>query len=92
MFDLRTAPVYLALCALALAFWTVFALGPARPLTVGWALAGLVALYAVSVVLDRAARPARTVAHVLEEAAQVNAARVAAPRTPSTEDIVDPRR
>ena len=92
MFELRTAPVYLALCALALAFWTAFAPGPARPLTLGWALAGMVALYAVSVVIDRAARPARAAAHVLEETAQVNAARVAAPRTSSTEDIVDPRR
>ena len=91
VFELRTAPVYLALCALALALWTAFAPGPALP-TLGWAIAGMVALYAVSVVIDRAARPAPTAAHALEEAAQVNAARAAAPRTASTEEILDPRR
>ena len=92
MFELRAAPVYLALCALALASWTAFAPGSARPLTFGWALAGMVALYAVSIVMDRAARPARAPAHILEDAAQVNAARVAAPQATSPEDSVDPRR
>ena len=92
MFELRTVPVYFALCALALAFWTALAAGSARPLTFGWALTGLVALYAVAIAIDRAARPARAAAPILEEAAQVNAARVTSPRTSSTADIVDPRR
>jgi hypothetical protein len=92
MFELRTAPVYLALCAMALVFWTAFAPASARPLTFGWALAGMVALYAVSIVIDRAARPARAAAHILDHGAQVNAGRVAAPRGNSSEDFVDPRR
>lgn len=92
MFELRTAPVYLALCALALASWSAFAPASVQPLTFGWALAGMVALFAMSIVIDRAARPARAAAHILEEPAQVNAGRVAAPRATSSEDSVDPRR
>jgi hypothetical protein len=92
MFELRTAPVYLALGAVALACWTALDPASARPLTFGWALAGMVALYAMSIVIDRAARPARIAAHVSEEAAQLNAAREAAPQVSSFEDSVDPRR
>lgn len=90
MFEVRTAPVYLALGAVALACWT--ALSSAFPLTFGWALAGMVALYVVSIAIDRAARPARAAAHILEQTTQVNAARVAAPRATSSEDSVDRRR
>lgn len=78
MFELRIVPVYLALCALALALWTVVAPASAPASTLGWALAGMVAMYAAAALIDRTTRSPRLVAHVLEEAAQVNAARVAA--------------
>jgi hypothetical protein len=92
MFEVRTAPVYLALGAVALACWTALSSASALPLTFGWALAGMVALYVVSIAIDRAARPARAAAHILEHTTQVNAARVAAPRATSSEDSVDRRR
>lgn len=92
MFELRMVPVYLALCALALAVWAAFAPGSALASTLGWTLAGMVSLYAAATVIDRANRLPRSVAHVLEEATQVNSARVAAPHVTASGDIDDPRR
>ena len=92
MFELRSAPVYLAPGALALAGWAAMAPASAQPLTLGWALAGTVALYVVCVAMERAARPAHAAAPIPEEAARVNAARVAARRAASSEDSADPRR
>jgi hypothetical protein len=59
--------------------WTVLtqALTPA---SLGWVIAGIVILFALKSLMDRAGQPTRPVAHVLEEAARLNAARAAPPR------------
>jgi hypothetical protein len=80
MFELRTIPVHLPLCALVLAIWIAVMPGSQAP-AVGWAFAGMLALYAVSTVVLRSGRSERSVAHALDEAAQVNAARVAPRRS-----------
>ena len=93
MFERRFAPLYLALCAVTLvAVWTAVAPGAAAVSTLGWMLAGMFALYGVAMLIDRATRSPQSVAHGLEEATQVNAARMAAPRPTSAADLDDPRR
>jgi hypothetical protein len=52
---------------------------------------GIVVLLALAILVLRAIRPTRSVAHVLEEAARVNTARLAAPGGTSAGDITDPR-
>jgi hypothetical protein len=71
-------PVFLSACALALSLWPTFATNSTYA-TLGWALAGVVMLYALSILIERRNETTRSVAHVLEEAARTNAARVAAP-------------
>jgi hypothetical protein len=66
MFDLRT-------------LWTSLA-QTLTPATLGWVIAGIVALFALKTLMDRAGQPTSSVEHVLEEAARVNAARAAPPR------------
>jgi hypothetical protein len=90
MFERRFVPVYLAICALALALWTAFAPGSAPASTLSWALTGMVAVYALAILIDRATRSPRVV--VLEEASRINAARVAAPGATASGEIADPRR
>jgi hypothetical protein len=86
MFELRTIPVYLSLCALGLVFWTGFASTAAPMVTFAWLLAGMFALYAGSVVILRIGRSEQSVAQAIDEASQLNRARVAAPRpNPSAE-------
>jgi hypothetical protein len=80
MFELRTIPVYLSLCALGMAFWTGFASTAAPMVSFAWVLAGMFALYAGSVVILRFGRSEPSVAQAIDEAAQLNSARVAAPR------------
>jgi hypothetical protein len=71
-------PVLLMACALARTLWPTFA-GDSTYATFGWALAGMVMLYTVSMLIERRNGSAQAVANVLEEAARVNAARVAPP-------------
>jgi hypothetical protein len=47
---------------------------------IGWAIAGILILFALKTLLDRGGRPTRPVADVLDEAARLNAARAAPPR------------
>jgi hypothetical protein len=66
MFDLRT-------------LWT--SLAPAlTPALLGWVIAGIVALFVLKTLMDRAGQPTSSVEHVLEEAARLNTARAAPPR------------
>ena len=59
--------------------------------TFGGALVGIAVLSAVAILLGRATRPPGSLAYVLEEAARVNTARLAAPGGTSSGDINDPR-
>jgi hypothetical protein len=82
MFDLR-------------ALWTSLAQALTPASTLGWAIAGMVILFMLKRLVDRAGQPTRPVAYVLEEAARLNAARAAAPRVdhpPAIPTIEDPRR
>jgi hypothetical protein len=47
---------------------------------IGWVIAAILILFALKSLMNRAGRPTRPVAHVLEEAARLNAARAAPPR------------
>ena len=58
---------------------------------IGWWLVGMVVLSAVTILIRRVTRSQGSVAHVLEEAARVNTARLAAPGGKSAGDITDPR-
>lgn len=60
-------------------------------ITLGEVLFGIVVLSAVTMLIRRATRSQGSVAHVLEEAARVNTARLAAPGGKSAGDITDPR-
>jgi hypothetical protein len=60
-------------------------------IALGDVLVGIVALSAVTFLVRRATRSQGSVAHVLEEAARVNTARLAAPREKPVGDITDPR-
>jgi hypothetical protein len=46
----------------------------------GWVIAGILILFVLKSLMGRAGRPTRPVAHVLEEAARLNAVRAAPPR------------
>ena len=86
MFELRTIPVYLSLCALGMAFWSGFAFTAAPMVSFAWVLAGMFALYAGVLVL-RFGRAEPSVAQAIDAAAQLNSARVAAPR-PSPSAVI----
>jgi hypothetical protein len=79
MFDLR-------------ALWTSLAQAFAPASTLGWVFAAMVILFALKSLVDRAGQPTGSVAHVLEAAARLNAARAAPPRVdhspaiPNSED------
>jgi hypothetical protein len=60
-------------------------------ITLGGVLVAIVVLVAVAILIGRATRSPGSVAHVLEEAARVNTARLAAPGRTSAGDITDPR-
>ncbi len=62
------------------ALWTSFAQSFTSTSMIGWVIAGLLILFALRSLLDRAGQPTRPVADVLEEAARLNAARAAPPR------------
>ena len=79
MFESRTIPFYLALCGLVLVAWVGFVPGSTPASTFGWALTGMIALYAVSALVFRTGGSERSVTHALADAAQLNAARIAAP-------------
>jgi hypothetical protein len=79
MFEFRTIPVSLGLCALVLAVWSGLVPDSTQAVSMGWALAVMVALYAVSAVVLRASRLEPSVSRAVDEAAQLNAARIAAP-------------
>lgn len=80
MFESRI-PFYLIVCALVLVAWTAAFPGVTPAPAVGWTLAALVALYVVSTIVVRAGRSEQSVTSSLDEAARLNAARVAAPRS-----------
>jgi hypothetical protein len=61
------------------ALWTVLAQA-LTPASLGWVLAGMVILFALKSLMDRAGQPTGSVAHLLEEAARLNAVRAAPPR------------
>lgn len=89
MFERQIVPVYLGVCALALVVWSLFA-PTTTPSTGAWILGGMAGLYFAATLLDRATRSPGMAQHMIEEATQVNAARMTAPRV--TGDIEDPRR
>jgi hypothetical protein len=69
------------------------ALTPAS--TLGWVIAGMVILFALKRLMDRAGQPTGSIARVLEEAARLNAARAAPPsvhHSPVIANIEDQRR
>jgi hypothetical protein len=87
MFESRTIPFYLALCGLVFVAWIGLVPGSTPVSTFGWALTGMIALYAVSALVVRAGGSEQSVTHALVDAAQLNAARIAAPpqaRVPPT--------
>jgi hypothetical protein len=61
------------------ALWTVLAQA-LTPASLGWVIAGILILFALKSLMDRAGQPTRSVAHVLEAAARLNATRAAPPR------------
>lgn len=76
MFESRI-PLYLILSALVLVMWSAATQAPA----IAWTLIGLVIASIVSAFVIRAGRSERSVAVTLDEAARLNAARNAAPRS-----------
>jgi hypothetical protein len=80
IFHVRTVPVYLALGALGLAAWTGAEASATSMIPLGWAVAGMVALYVASAMIQRAGRPEPSGMHAIADAARVNAGRVAAPQ------------
>jgi hypothetical protein len=79
MFESRS-PLYLILCALALLAWSVALPESTRVAVVSWALAVLMAVYLVSAAAFRGGRSEPSIASTLDDAARLNAARIAAPR------------
>jgi hypothetical protein len=84
-------PVSVVACTLALSLWPTFVADSTYE-TFGWALAGMVMLYMLSNLIQRRNGSMRPVAHILAEAAQVNAARVAVPPVESCRHRDEPRR
>jgi hypothetical protein len=80
MFESRM-PLYMILCALVLVAWTAVFPAATPPPALSWSLAGLIALYVVAAVVFRAGRSEQPVTSTLDEAARLNAARIAAPRS-----------
>jgi hypothetical protein len=80
MFDTRTTPLALAVCALAAASWMTLVPGATPAYILGWTLGGLIALQVVSALIQRAVRPTPSLARVLDAAERVNAERIGAPR------------
>lgn len=62
------------------ALWTSLAQSVTSISMIGWVIAGIPILFALRSLMDRAGRPTRPVADVLEEAARLNTARAAPPR------------
>ncbi len=62
------------------ALWTSLPHNLTSTSMIGWAIAGILILFALKTLLDRGGRPTRPVADVLDEAARLNAARAAPPR------------
>ena len=71
-------PVLLMTCTLVLSLWPTFT-DDSTYTTFGWALAGMAVLYAVTILIERRNESSRTVASVVDEAARINALRVAPP-------------
>jgi hypothetical protein len=72
--------------------WTSLAQGWTSTSMIGWVIAGILILFVLKSLMDRAGLPTRPVAHVLEEAARLNAARAAPPRadhSPATANSKD---
>ena len=79
-----SVPVFLASCALALSLWPSFA-GTSSYAAFGWALGGVVMLYALSILIERRHGSTQSVEGVLEEAARLNATRVRIPAVTARE-------
>jgi hypothetical protein len=62
------------------ALWTTLAQSLTSTSMTLWVIAGILILFALKSLMDRTGLPTRSVAHVLEEAARLNAARAASPR------------
>ena len=84
-------PVSVVACTLALSLWPTFVADSSYE-TFGWALAGMVMLYMLSNLMQRRNGSMQPVARILEEAAQVNAARVAVPPVVSCQHRDEPQR
>ena len=63
----------------ARALWTSLAQSLTSASMTGWVIAGILILFVLKSLMGRAGRPTRPVAHVLEEAARLNAVRAAPP-------------
>jgi hypothetical protein len=77
------------------ALWTSLAQALTPASTLGWVIAGMVILFALKSLMNRAGQPTRPVTQVLEEAARLNATRAAPPRidrSPAIPGIGGPRR
>jgi hypothetical protein len=90
MFERRIVPMYLALCAVALAVWSGLAPDIVPALTLGWVLSGMVALYGVTLALDHATRMTSAMPHLIDDAAAVSASRSGRARSEVADR--DPRR
>jgi hypothetical protein len=75
MFERRIIPMYLTLCAVALAVWSGLAPDVVPALTLGWILSSLVALYGVTLALDHATRMTAAMPHLVDEPPTVFVAR-----------------
>jgi hypothetical protein len=62
------------------ALWTSLAQSLTSTSMTGWVIAGILILFALKSLMDRAGQPPRSVAQVLEAAARLNATRAAPPR------------
>jgi hypothetical protein len=62
------------------ALWTSLAQSLTSTSMTGWVIAGILILFALKSLMDRAGQPTPSVAHVLEAAARLNATRAAPPR------------
>jgi len=90
MFERRIIPMYLGLCAVALAVWSGLAPDVVPALTLGWVLSGMVALYGVTLALDHATRVTASMPRLIDGVPPVPAARSG--RTGAKFADGDPRR
>jgi hypothetical protein len=86
MFKEGLLPLYLAFCALAVAAWIALVPGAVSASVPVWLLAGIVALYVVLTLIQRAGQSTPSVAQVLQKAEQLNRARVAVPSRAASGD------